>query len=68
MGRMSRAEILDPSEVAICHVFARVVHRCFLLGNDPVTGRHAIVQSDFWMRNRGSLVRLSWISIRFGLP
>ena len=40
MGRMSRAEVFDPSEVAICHVFARVVRRCFLLGNDPVTGKN----------------------------
>ena len=40
MGRMSRAEVFDPSEVAICHVFARVVRRCFLLENDPVTGKN----------------------------
>ena len=25
MGRLSRAEVFDASEVAICHVFARVV-------------------------------------------
>ena len=40
MGRVSRAEVFDPSEVAICHVFARGVRRCFLLGNDPVTGKN----------------------------
>ena len=40
MGRLSRAEVFDASEVAICHVFARVVRRCFLLGNDPVTGKN----------------------------
>ena len=40
MGRVSRAEVFEPSEVAICHVFARVVRRCFLLGNDPVTGKN----------------------------
>ena len=40
MGRVSRAEVFDSSEVAICHVFARVVRRCFLLGNDPVTGKN----------------------------
>ena len=40
MGRISRAEVFDPSEVAICHVFARVVRRCFLLEKDPVTDKN----------------------------
>ena len=38
MARLARAEVFDPGEVAILHVCARVVRRCFLLGIDPVTG------------------------------
>jgi hypothetical protein len=38
MARLARAEVFDPSEVAILHVCARVVRRCFLFGVDPVTG------------------------------
>ena len=37
---VSRAEVFEPSEVKIRHVFARVVRRCFLLCNDPVTGKN----------------------------
>lgn len=40
MARMSRAEVFDPQEVAIAHVFSRVVRRCFLLGDDPVSGQN----------------------------
>ncbi len=38
MGRLARAEVFDPSEVAVLHICARVVRRCFLFGVDPVTG------------------------------
>jgi len=40
MARLARAEVFDPSEVAILHVCARVVRRCFLFGTDPVTGKN----------------------------
>ena len=40
MARLARAEVFDPSEVAMVHVMARVVRRCFLLGTDPVTGKN----------------------------
>ncbi len=40
MVRMSRAEVLDPQEVAIAHVFTRTVRRCFLFGQDPLTGKN----------------------------
>ena len=40
MVRMSRAEVFDPHEVAIAHVFARTVRRCFLFGQDPLTGKN----------------------------
>jgi hypothetical protein len=38
MARLARAEVFAPDEIAIVHVMNRVVRRCFLLGNDPVTG------------------------------
>ncbi len=38
MARLARAEVFDPSEVAVLHICARVVRRCFLFGVDPVTG------------------------------
>ena len=40
MARLARVEIFSPDEVAIVHVMNRVVRRCFLLGNDPVTGNN----------------------------
>ena len=40
MARLARAEVFNPNEVAILHVIGRVVRRCFLLGNDPVTGKN----------------------------
>jgi hypothetical protein len=39
MARMSRAEVFDPSEVAVGHVFSRTVRRCFLMGDDPISGK-----------------------------
>ena len=40
MVRLARAELFDPSEVAILHVIARVTRRCFLFGFDPVSGKN----------------------------
>jgi hypothetical protein len=37
---MARAEVFAPDEIAVVHVMNRVVRRCFLLGNDPVTGNN----------------------------
>ena len=36
MARPSRAEVFDPNEVAIAHVFNRTVRRCFLMGDDAL--------------------------------
>jgi hypothetical protein len=38
MARLARAEVFDPTEVAVLHICARVVRRCYLFGGDPVTG------------------------------
>jgi REP element-mobilizing transposase RayT len=40
MARLARAEVFAPDEIAIVHVMNRVVRRCFLLGDDPVTGKN----------------------------
>ena len=41
MARMARAEVFAPEEVAVVHVMNRVVRRCcYLLGNDPVSGKN----------------------------
>ncbi len=33
-------EVFGSDEIAIVHVMNRVVRRCFLLGDDPVTGKN----------------------------
>ncbi len=40
MARMARTEVFAADEVAIVHVMNRTVRRCFLLGEDPVTGKN----------------------------
>ena len=40
MARLARAEVFAADEIAIVHVMNRVVRRCFLLGDDPVTGKN----------------------------
>ena len=40
MARLARVEVFSPDEIAIVHIMNRVVRRCFLLGNDPVTGNN----------------------------
>ena len=38
--RCSRAEVIDSSEVNVVHVYNRTVRRCFLMGDDPISGRN----------------------------
>ncbi|MFK7818971.1 MAG: transposase [Planctomycetaceae bacterium] len=40
MARTARVEVFAADEVAIVHVMNRTVRRCFLLGDDPVTGEN----------------------------
>jgi hypothetical protein len=40
MARIARVEVFAPDEIAIVHVLNRTVRRCYLLGNDPLTGRN----------------------------
>lgn len=56
MPRLGRAEVFAPDEIATLHVMARVVRRCFLLGNDPLTGKN-FDHRKLWIEDQ--LVRLS---------
>jgi hypothetical protein len=40
MARLARVELFAAAEVAVVHVMNRVVRRCFLLGDDAVTGKN----------------------------
>ena len=40
MVRLARCEALDPGDVAVAHGVTRVVRRCFLLGEGPVSGKN----------------------------
>ena len=40
MARIARVEVFAPDEIAIVHVLNRTVRRCFLLGDDPITGKN----------------------------
>ena len=40
MVRLARAEVFDPNEVTIAHVYNRTVRRCFLMGDDSVSGKN----------------------------
>jgi hypothetical protein len=38
VARKSRGEVVDPSEIQVFHVLNRTVRRCWLFGEDPLTG------------------------------
>ncbi len=40
MARLARVEVFASDEVAVVHVMTRTVRRCFLLGDDAVTGKN----------------------------
>jgi hypothetical protein len=40
MARLARSEIFSPDEITHPHLMARVVRLCYLLGDDPVTGKN----------------------------
>lgn len=51
MSRTARAEVYSPQEIAVVHVMNRVVRRCFLMGDDPLTGRN-FDHRKLWIENR----------------
>ena len=56
MARLARVEVFAPDEIAIVHLLNRTVRRCFLLGNDPITGKN-YDHRKVWME--AELVRLA---------
>ena len=40
MVRLARAEVFDSAEIAIAHVYNRTIRRCFLMGDDAVSGKN----------------------------
>ena len=40
MAKLAREELFSPEEIACVHVMNRAVRRCFLMGDDPVTGKN----------------------------
>jgi REP element-mobilizing transposase RayT len=40
MARTNRGEVFAADEIAVVHVMNRVVRRCFLMGDDPVSGKN----------------------------
>jgi hypothetical protein len=40
MARTNREDVIWPDESCIVRVISRVVRRCFLLGEDPRTGKN----------------------------
>jgi len=40
MARLARSEVFDPDEVAIGHFYNRTTRRCFLMGEDPISGKN----------------------------
>ena len=40
MAKLAREELFSPDEIACVHVMNRAVRRCFLMGDDPLTGKN----------------------------
>ena len=78
MARMSRAEVFDPGEVAVGHVFSRTVRRCFLMGDDPVSGKNFdhrkrwieeyLQQFGAYFGDRPALLQFAFKSFSFNSP
>jgi hypothetical protein len=50
MARLAWVEVVGADEVAIAHVMNRVVRPCFLMGDEPVTGKNDDHQKE-WLGN-----------------
>ena len=61
MCRLCRWELFTPDEKAIVHVMNRTVRRCFLFGNDEVTGRNYDYRKD-WIE-----LRMEYLARYFGI-
>ena len=51
MARLARREMIDPTEIQVCHTISRCVRRAFLCGDDPVRGE-SYEHRRQWIRDR----------------
>ena len=61
MARLARREMIDPSEIQVCHAVSRCVRRAFLCGDDPVSGE-SYEHRRQWIRDR-----LEFLASVFGI-
>lgn len=61
MSRLARVEVFAPDEFAIVHVMNRTVRRGFLMGIDPLTGKH------FDHRKAWMDIELKHLAAHFGI-
>lgn len=59
--RKARCEVIDPAEVNLVHVCSRTVRRCYLFGDDPLTGKN------FDHRKQWIEERLEHFAAHFGI-
>jgi hypothetical protein len=51
VAQLAREELFSPDEIACVHVMNRAVRRCFLMGDDPVSGKN-FDHRKFWMQRK----------------
>ena len=51
MAKMARQEVFSPDEIACVHVMNRAVRQCFLMGDDPVSGKN-FDHRKLWMETK----------------
>ena len=61
MAQLAREELFAHDEIACVHVMNRAVRRCFLMGNDPVSGKN------FDHRKRWMERKLEQLAAYFGI-
>jgi hypothetical protein len=61
VAQLAREELFSPDEIACVHVMNRAVRRCFLMGNDPVSGKN------FDHRKRWMQRKLKQLAAYFGI-
>lgn len=61
MARATRRDVFSPDEIAILHVMNRTTRRCFLFGDDPLTGRN-YDHRKVWFEER-----LQFLASQFGI-
>jgi REP element-mobilizing transposase RayT len=61
MARLARSEVFDPAEVSVFHCINRCVRRCFLCGEDLLTGQN-FDHRKAWLEER-----LKFLAGQFGI-